>query len=91
VAFALAEAVGEVPIIAFDRFAVALASSLPAQIFASRDAALELSPSACLPRWCLGAGLSDEHELRALMFPIVDIAFPQGKSPVFPSQLSAFK
>ena len=91
VALEMPSAVGAVPKIAFDRFAVALASSLPAEIFASRDAALELPPSACLPRWCLGPGLSDEHELRALMFPIADIAFPQGKSPVFPSQLSAFK
>ena len=91
VALELAEAVVEMPRIAFDRFAVALASSLPAEIFASRDAALELSPSACLPRWCFGDGLIDEHELRVLMFPIADISFPQGKSPVFPSQLSAFK
>ena len=90
-ALELAEAVGEVPKVAFDRFAVALASSLPAEIFASRDAALELSPSAYLPRWCFGDGLIDEQELRAPMFPIADISFPQGKSPVFPSQLSAFK
>ena len=65
-ALELAEAVGEVPKVAFDGFAVALASSLPAEIFASRDAALELLPSACLPRWCFGDGLIDEQELRAL-------------------------
>ena len=82
-ALELAEAVSEVPKIAFDRFAVALASSLPAEIFANRDAALELSPSACLPRWCLGDGLSDEHELRALMFPIADIAFLEVNRPFF--------